>query len=247
MRQEKQSFGLCLFYEKESERLRPSGKDSGFRQIASFCRQPAGRSLFFRFPGRRLCGDAPLGIGREGFLHRLERPADDSGIVRRSPLLTSSFRGYKGDTERWRGGCPSVGFLRPSDDGAGVRLSTFAVMKPMKDVVSAVSEVIERLTLSKREKRQLETDLLKVFMEWEKRVMEARADLLREETRGNWLQRSWRPLVMLAFAMIILVGTFTNLPILSESSRFWDLLEIRLGGYIIGRSGEKFLQLMNRK
>ena len=120
-------------------------------------------------------------------------------------------------------------------------------MKPVKDVVSAVGEMIDRLTLPKREKRQLETDLLKVFMEWEKRVMEARADLLREETCGNWLQRSWRPLVMLVFAMIILVGTFTNLPILSESSRFWDLLEIGLGGYVIGRSGEKFLQLMNRK
>ena len=44
---------------------------------------------------------------------------------------------------------------------------------------------------------------------------------------------------MLVFAVIILIGTFTSLPILADTSRFWDLLEIGLGGYVVGRSGEK--------
>ena len=63
--------------------------------------------------------------------------------------------------------------------------------------------------------------------------------MVRDEVKGNWLQRSWRPLVMLVFAVIILIGTFTSLPILADTSRFWDLLEIGLGGYVVGRSGEK--------
>ncbi|MFR7810433.1 MAG: hypothetical protein ACLU4N_14870 [Butyricimonas faecihominis] len=53
-----------------------------------------------------------------------------------------------------------------------------------------------------------------------------------EEARGNWLQRSWRPLVMLVFALIVLVGTFTTLP----SSPILPLLgfaEIGLGGYVV--------------
>ncbi len=112
-------------------------------------------------------------------------------------------------------------------------------MEPVKGVVSAVGEVIDRLTLPGREKKQLETDLLRVFVEWEQRVMEARSAVLVEEARGNWLQRSWRPLVMLTFAFIILIGIFTDLPLLADTSRFWDLLEIGLGGYLIGRSGEK--------
>ena len=112
-------------------------------------------------------------------------------------------------------------------------------MKPVEGVVGAVSELIDRLTLPAREKKQLETDLLKVFVEWEQRVMEARSAVLVEEARGNWLQRSWRPLIMLVFALIILVGTFTDLPILSDTSRFWDLLEIGIGGYVVGRSGGK--------
>ncbi|WP_065217845.1 MULTISPECIES: 3TM-type holin [Butyricimonas] len=120
-------------------------------------------------------------------------------------------------------------------------------MNKVKGVVSAVNELVDRLTLPSREKRQLKTDLLKVFMEWEQRVMEARSVVLTEEARGNWLQRSWRPLVMLVFTSIVLVGTFTNLPILADTSRLWDLLEVGIGGYVVGRSGEKILQLFVRK
>lgn len=117
-------------------------------------------------------------------------------------------------------------------------------MEGVKDVVSAVGGVIDRLTLPAREKKQLEMDLLRVFMEWEQRVMEARSAVLVEEARGTWLQRSWRPIVMLTFAVIILVGTFTNLPILADTSRFWDLLEVGLGGYVVGKGGEKIVQMM---
>ena len=94
-------------------------------------------------------------------------------------------------------------------------------MSPVKGIVGAVSELVDRLTLPAREKKQLETDLLKVFVEWEQRVMEARSEVLAEEVRGNWLQRSWRPLVMLTFALIVLVGTFTSLPIPPGSGICW--------------------------
>ncbi|WP_369860252.1 3TM-type holin [Butyricimonas hominis] len=120
-------------------------------------------------------------------------------------------------------------------------------MEGVKNVVSAVGEVIDRLTLPAREKRQLESDLLQVLAEWERARVEAQSAVLLEEAKGSWLQRSWRPLVMLVFAVIVLVGTFTNLPILDDTSRFWDLLEIGLGGYVVGRGGEKILQVFTRK
>lgn len=112
-------------------------------------------------------------------------------------------------------------------------------MKPVTDVVNAVGELIGRLTLPGREKKELETEILKLVYEREREMAEAQASVLRTEAAGNWLQRSWRPLVMLTFTVIVLVGTFTSLPILEDSSRFWDLLEIGLGGYVVGRSGEK--------
>ena len=52
---------------------------------------------------------------------------------------------------------------------------------------------------------------------------------------------------MLVFTLIILVGTFLNLPILADTSRFWDLLEIGLGGYIIGRGSEQLVSSLLKR
>ena len=114
-------------------------------------------------------------------------------------------------------------------------------MKTVTNLVSAVGEIVDRLTLPGREKKQLETDILQLLIAVEEKTITEQAAAIREEARGNWLQRSWRPIVMLVFTLIILAGTFLNLPILADTSRFWDLLEIGLGGYIIGRGSEQLV------
>ena len=94
----------------------------------------------------------------------------------------------------------------------------------MKGIVETVAGVIERLSISSTEKKRLKQEHLQV-----------QSGVLRSEAQGNWLQRSWRPVIMLAFTVVILVGMFTDLPMPEDTSRFWDLLEIGLGGYIVGR------------
>lgn len=109
----------------------------------------------------------------------------------------------------------------------------------LSGITAAVGKLVEQLTLPVREKRQLQEELTRLFVERERDLAETKASVVRVETEGNWLQRSWRPLVMLVFAGIILAGLFVDVPLLEESSRFWDVLEIGLGGYVVGRSGEK--------
>ena len=120
-------------------------------------------------------------------------------------------------------------------------------MKTVKNLVSAVGEIVDRLTLPGREKKQLETDILQLLIAVEEKTITEQAAAIREEARGNWLQRSWRPIVMLVFTLIILAGTFLNLPILADTSRFWDLLEIGLGGYIIGRGSEQLVSSLLKR
>ena len=120
-------------------------------------------------------------------------------------------------------------------------------MKTVTNLVSAVGEIVERLTLPGREKKQLETDILQLLIAVEQKTITEQAAAIREEARGNWLQRSWRPIVMLIFTLIILAGTFLNLPILADTSRFWDLLEIGLGGYIIGRGSEQLVSSLLKR
>lgn len=120
-------------------------------------------------------------------------------------------------------------------------------MKTVTNLVSAVGEIVDRLTLPGREKKQLETDILRLLIAVEEKTISEQAASIREEGRGNWLQRSWRPIVMLVFTLIILAGTFLNLPILADTSRFWDLLEIGLGGYIIGRGSEQLVSSLLKR
>ena len=120
-------------------------------------------------------------------------------------------------------------------------------MKTVTNLVSAVGEIVDRLTLPGREKKQLETDILRLLIAVEEKTISEQAASIREEARVNWLQRSCRPIVMLVFTLIILAGTFLNLPILADTSRFWDLLEIGLGGYIIGRGSEQLVSSLLKR
>ena len=106
---------------------------------------------------------------------------------------------------------------------------------PLTNVIEAVGGLVDRLTLPAKEKRELELEITRLLSSLETVSVKNRAAVVRGEAAGNWLQRSWRPLLMLVFAAIILVGAFTPLPMLEDTSRFWDLLEIGLGGYIIGK------------
>ena len=103
---------------------------------------------------------------------------------------------------------------------------------------SLVIQEISRYNYLTR-KKQIEADLIAAITRQEEALSRSQATIIEAEARGNWLQRSWRPVIMLVFATIVLTGTFCELPILSDTSRFWDLLEIGIGGYVIGRSAEK--------
>ena len=83
-------------------------------------------------------------------------------------------------------------------------------MKPIADVVNAISGVINGVTLPAREKKELQAEILRLVYEREREMIEARAGVIRAEATGNWLQRSWRPLVMLIFAVIVLIGEFAH-------------------------------------
>lgn len=112
-------------------------------------------------------------------------------------------------------------------------------MKLLSGLAGEITSVVNTLSVSSKEKKQIEAGLLEAVARQEEALNRSRAAIIEAEAHGNWLQRSWRPIIMLVFATIVLIGTFFDLPILSDTSRFWDLLEIGIGGYVIGRSAEK--------
>ena len=63
-----------------------------------------------------------------------------------------------------------------------------------------------------------------------------------EAASSHWLAANWRPLVMLTFAALIVARWFgwaaPNLEP-AEYIKLWDIVQLGLGGYVIGRSVEK--------
>lgn len=121
-------------------------------------------------------------------------------------------------------------------------------MGVLQNVIGEIGDIVNRLSVSSKEKQKIQEEIQSLVYRYKSKLVREQAAAVGEETRGNWLQRSWRPIVMLAFALVILSGMFMESTLLSDNSRLWDLLEIGLGGYVIGRSGEKVTEsLLSRK
>ncbi len=74
---------------------------------------------------------------------------------------------------------------------------------------------------------------------------QAAASIINTEAASkHWLAANWRPVLMLTFGSLIVARWFGwAAPNLSESEylALWDIVELGIGGYVIGRSAEKTL------
>jgi len=106
-----------------------------------------------------------------------------------------------------------------------------------KDIRTAITGEI-----SAEKKAELEAQLLN----FEGEVLKVRASVIMAEANGqSWLQRSWRPITMLTFLVLVVLDSFALLPF-RLASEAWGLLKIGLGGYVIGRSAETVAKTWNQ-
>ena len=88
------------------------------------------------------------------------------------------------------------------------------------------------------------------------RLTELQASVVVAELQsGAWLAQNWRPITMLTFVFIIannyILYPYLSLfwgeaPVLEIPPDMWGLLKIGLGGYVVGRSGEKIAKALRR-
>ncbi len=115
-------------------------------------------------------------------------------------------------------------------------------------LVEPVTDLIDELHTSEEERLEVKTKLFAMqsamatkVMDYEARLIEAKTKVITAEAQGaSWLQRNWRPITMLTFLGLVVADTFglTEFRLASEA---WTLLQIGLGGYVVGRSAEKIV------
>lgn len=110
-------------------------------------------------------------------------------------------------------------------------------------VIGEINKVIDNLFTSDEERLKAKNEMLRVLKEQQLELQRLQTEIIVAEANGNWLQRSWRPILMLAFGFIVIYVKFIapvfTLPIPPLENEFWNLLQIGIGGYVIGRTGEK--------
>ena len=102
---------------------------------------------------------------------------------------------------------------------------------------------LDKLFTSKEEKIKAENVIKQILIEKQLELQKMQTEIIVTEAKGNWLRRSWRPILMLTFGFIVIYVKFIaplfNLTTPELEIEFWDLLKIGIGGYVVGRSAEK--------
>lgn len=129
------------------------------------------------------------------------------------------------------------------------------------DLFKAVGGVVDEVFTNDEERAEGKRKILEVVTAMSIELMQLQASIILAEAKGNWLQRSWRPILMLAFGFIVIYSKFLapafGLQNTELEPEFWDLLRLGIGGYVVGRSAEKIVsnvfsgidikQILNKK
>lgn len=111
------------------------------------------------------------------------------------------------------------------------------------DIIKSVGGVIDNLFTSDEERIKAKNKVFEILKEKELELRKMQTEVIVTEAKGNWLQRSWRPILMLGFGFIVMYNKFFapafGLPNAELENEFWNLLQLGVGGYVIGRSAEK--------
>lgn len=122
----------------------------------------------------------------------------------------------------------------------------------LESILNLGSTVIDKIWPDAGEKEKAKAALAKAAMEGEFKhelaELNAKASVLTTEMQGSWLQRNWRPILMLTIVAIVannyLLYPYLSLfwpkaPQLELPQDLYSLMKIGVGGYLVGRSAEK--------
>lgn len=114
-----------------------------------------------------------------------------------------------------------------------------AIFKP-------ISDVVDHITMSGDDKAALQKAVIagqlqqaQNTVDYEAKLLDAKSNIVLAEAKSeSWLASNWRPITMLTFLVLVVCDSFGWLPF-RLASEAWSLLQLGLGGYVVGRSAEK--------
>lgn len=114
----------------------------------------------------------------------------------------------------------------------------------VSSLISPVTDLIDGLHTSDDERLRAKAALMAMqaqmankVLDYETRLFDAQSKIIIAEAQSDsWLTRSWRPITMLVLLSMVVYGFVGGVDIPSD---MWFVIKLGLGGYVVGRSGEK--------
>ncbi|WOG29874.1 3TM-type holin [Endozoicomonas sp. 8E] len=109
--------------------------------------------------------------------------------------------------------------------------------------IPVIGKVIDKLFPDANKAREARAELSKMLLNGELNELEQKAGVVKAEAQGeSWLQRNWRPMVMLVFtALVVCRWMGWSAPNLTEAVelKLFSIIQLGIGGYIASRGLEK--------
>lgn len=93
---------------------------------------------------------------------------------------------------------------------------------------------------------EMRAELLGKTLDITTKLIEVQSNVIVAEAQGkSWLQRTWRPLTMMVFLVLVVLDSFGWLPN-PLAPQAWTLLSIGIGGYVASRGVEKVSSILKK-
>tara|TARA_R110000796_G_scaffold46056_7_gene111508 strand:- start:5136 stop:5525 length:390 start_codon:yes stop_codon:yes gene_type:complete len=118
-------------------------------------------------------------------------------------------------------------------------------------IFKPAADLVDNLHTSEDERLQAKGHLLDVqaaamqrIFDYEKETLAGQQAIVTAEAKSDhFLVAAWRPITMLTF-LVLAVGDSLGLLATPLRDEAWALLQLGLGGYVVGRSGEKIAKVI---
>ena len=119
-------------------------------------------------------------------------------------------------------------------------------------VLNLGGKVLDKFVQDKDLAQKLKAEMTIAAMNGDLKELEAQVSIITTEAQGNWLQRSWRPLTMVWFSILLGMYWFGFAPDYlidnpATVDQLFGLLKLGIGGYVLGRSVEKSVEVYSNK
>lgn len=118
-------------------------------------------------------------------------------------------------------------------------------------IAGVIGKIVDKAIPDKSEAERLKAQLTQQLLSLNADELKSATSIIVAEIQGgNWLQRNWRPIMMIWFAILVGMHWFGFTPEnLSEAAvdKIFTIIQIGIGGYIVGRSGEKIVRELGKK